>query len=468
MCILLSVQEALVVAHEHLRLECADGLKCNTDNDDDGRAAQGDAGELLRLRARADDQRRDRDDAQVDRAEERDLVEHLLDEFARRLACTEARDEPTVLLQVVGDLDRVELDRGVEVAEEDDEQEVDDDIRPGGRIKDVLHDPTVLPLRNEGADGGRQRRDRLGEDDRQDAAHVHLHRQVRALAAVHLAADHALGILHRQTALGVVDEHDEHDEQQGAEVHQHQDPPGEVAIGDVVDLADDGVREAGDDAHEQDDRDTVADAELGDLLTKPHDEGGAGRKGQDNDDGCPDIAGKVRVDEAVVAHHHIIRKALQQADGDRAVAGDAGDLLLAFLAAFLLQTLQSGDRNAQELNDDGSVDVRLDGQREDRRLRERAAGHDVEQAQDRVLQATSLEVVGQCFGVDERYGYGIAETVKQDNQKRKENFLAQFLNAPCVTKCLEHLTPPQPFLLLPRSSLSRIRRTQKPSQSASW
>ena len=63
---------------------------------------------------------------------------------------------------------------------------------------------------------------------------------------------------------------------------------------------------------------------------------------------------------------------------------------------------------------------------------------------------------------------GIAETVKQDNQKRKENFLAQFFNAPCITKCLEHLTPPQPFLLLPRSSLSRIRRTQKPSQSASW
>ena len=45
-----------------------------------------------------------------------------------------------------------------------------------------------------------------------------------------------------------------------------------------------------------------------------------------------------------------------------------------------------------------AVDVRLDGQCEDRRLRERAAGHDVEQAQDRVLQATSLEVVGQCFG----------------------------------------------------------------------
>ena len=66
----------------------------NTDNDDDGRAAQGDAGELLRLRARTDDQRRDRDDAQVDRAEECDLVEHLLDEFARRLACAEAGMNP--------------------------------------------------------------------------------------------------------------------------------------------------------------------------------------------------------------------------------------------------------------------------------------------------------------------------------------------------------------------------------------
>ena len=251
----------------------------------------------------------------------------------------------------------------------------------------MLHDPAVLPLRDEGADGGRQRRDRLGEDDRQDAAHVHLHRQVRALAAVHLAADDALGVLHRQTALGIVDEHDHDDQQQSADVHQHQHPPGEVAVGDVVDLADDGVRETGDDAHEQDDRDTVADAELGDLLTKPHDEGGTGRKGQDDDDGSPDVAGKVGVHEAVVAHHHIVSKALQQADGDRAVAGDAGDLLLAFLAAFLLQTLQRGDRNAQELNDDGSVDVRLNGQGEDRCLRERAAGHNVEQSEDRVLQA---------------------------------------------------------------------------------
>lgn len=92
---------------------------------------------------------------------------------------------------------------------------------------------------------------------------------------------------------------DHDDQQQSAEVHQHQHPPGEAAVGDVADLADDGVRETGDDAHEQDDRDVAADAELGDLLTKPHDEGGTGRKGQDDDDGSPDVAGKVGVHEAV-------------------------------------------------------------------------------------------------------------------------------------------------------------------------
>ena len=57
---------------------------------------------------------------------------------------------------------------------------------------------------------------------------------------------------------------------------------------------------------------------------------------------------------------------------------------------------------------------------------------------------------------------GIAETVKQDNQKRKENFLAQFLNAPCVTKCLEHLTPPQPFRLPSRFSLWQKRNRLRP------
>ena len=56
-------------------------------------------------------------DAQVDGAEQRDLVEHLVDEVRGGLARTEAGDEAAVLLQVVGYLNGVELDGGIEVAE---------------------------------------------------------------------------------------------------------------------------------------------------------------------------------------------------------------------------------------------------------------------------------------------------------------------------------------------------------------
>ena len=46
-----------------------------------------------------------------------DFVEHLGNEVSGRLAGTEAGDEAAVLLEVVGYLDGVELDGGVEIAE---------------------------------------------------------------------------------------------------------------------------------------------------------------------------------------------------------------------------------------------------------------------------------------------------------------------------------------------------------------
>ena len=42
----------------------------------------------------------------------------------------------------------------------------------------------------------------------------------------------------------------------------------------------DGARQADHDAGENDQRHTVADTAIGDLLTQPHDEGRSGREGQ--------------------------------------------------------------------------------------------------------------------------------------------------------------------------------------------
>ena len=91
------------------------------------------------------------------------------------------------------------------------------------------------------------------------------------------------------------------------------------------------------------------------------------------------------------------------------MAGDGGDLLAAFLAAFLLQPLKSRDGYREQLDDDGGVDVRLDGQRKYRGHREAAAGHGVPKSEYRVVDR--VEVALQHGRVDVRHGDGVAKTV---------------------------------------------------------
>ena len=63
--------------------------------------------------------------------------------------------------------------------------------------------------------------------------------RVRGLAAVHLAAHLTLGVLHGDAALGVVDEDDQHDQQQDAHDDQQSHPPLQGAGPEAVDHAGD-------------------------------------------------------------------------------------------------------------------------------------------------------------------------------------------------------------------------------------
>ena len=81
--LLLFLKEAGVVAHQHLCLDGCDGLQSNADHDDDGRAAKG---ESRVAHDRAEKNRQDRDDAEIDRAEEGNLVDDLADEVSGRTA----------------------------------------------------------------------------------------------------------------------------------------------------------------------------------------------------------------------------------------------------------------------------------------------------------------------------------------------------------------------------------------------
>ena len=116
------------------------------------------------------------------------------------------------LLHVVGDVDRVEGDRRVEIAEEDDQPDVEqvvDDRVPGCSIsaarcahglsgKKLAIVPGKIRI-DEAKIGG------ITPDG------VDLERQVRALPAVHPPADDALRVLHGDAALAALHEDDRRD-----------------------------------------------------------------------------------------------------------------------------------------------------------------------------------------------------------------------------------------------------------------
>ena len=155
----------------------------------------------------------------------------------------------------------------------------------------------------------------------------------------------------------------------------------------LLERADDGGRQAGHDAGEDDQRNAVADAPLRDLLAQPHQEDGAG--GQRHDRG-EDEARARRVDDRDACAGAL---ALQRG-GDAAGLHDGkhhgtdarvlGQLAPAALA-FLLHRLPGLVDLAHELHDDGCRDIRHHVQGEQAETIQGATGEHVEHVDDGAL-----------------------------------------------------------------------------------
>ena len=306
----------------------------------------------------------------------------------------------------------------------------------------MLVSPVARPAA-ECADRGGQARDGLCEDDRHNAGHVDLDGQVRVLATIDLTADNALGVLDRDAALSLGNENDEDDDREHGDDQQQSPVPeaAEVGLQVVEDRRDDAGRDARDDVGEQDHRDAVADAVLGDLITQPHDQRGAGREGQDDDESSQEAGAReehVAVLAVVVAEHDVIGKAHQDAQTNRRVARDLRKLLLTLFAALFAQTLESRNGDGKKLNDDGRVDIRLNRQCEDGGLREGRAGHHIEQAEDGVAQLLA-EHQGHLLHVDTGNGNDVADAVQKDDHEREEELSAQLRDLPGIADGSKHL-----------------------------
>ena len=248
------------------------------------------------------------------------------------------------------------------------------------------------------ARGLRQSQHRGSEDDRHDAAGVYAQRQVGRLAAHDLAADDALGVLHRNTALAAFDKHNERDHHDHQH-HQQQDRRNrERAPGLVLHLVPEvgyAARQADYDAGEDQQRHAVADAALGDLLAQPHDEDAARGQGQH---GHQDETDARVVDEGYAAAQRLPLQGdgdaqrLHRAQAQRQIAGPLGDLLAAQFA-FLLQLGQRLVNHGHQLQNDGCRDVRHDAQGEDRQAAQLAATEQVNEAKE--AAAVLVEELGE-------------------------------------------------------------------------
>ena len=305
-------------------------------------------------------------------------------------------------------------------------------------------------------DGRRQRQDRRREDDRHNAGCVDLDRQVSRLTTVHLAAHNALCVLDRDAALSIRHVDDEYNHRQTDKDHKDADDCGSL---EQLHECSCQRRTAGDNAREKDDRDTVADTVLGDVLAHPHNQRSTCGERHDDDDCSPD-AGLGQQTPAL--KQHVVGEALNETEQNGNIARPACDLLLAFLTAVLNHMLEGRDGNGQQLQDNRCVDIGSDAHCENRRIGQAAAGEDIHEAQKRAVGSLLLKDLRQHGEIYERNRDRRTEAEDEDNEQSVQNLLTQFCDPPRILNGLEHLRSPRPFRLPSRSSPLRKQRMPQP------
>ena len=115
-----------MMAHNELCFQRLYGIQSNTNNDQNGGTTQSDAAEGRG--EHADDDGEHSDNTEEDCTDYGDLLKHSVDKIGSRLAGTIARNGATLVLQVIGHFNGIELGISVEEGETDDHDKVEDHV----------------------------------------------------------------------------------------------------------------------------------------------------------------------------------------------------------------------------------------------------------------------------------------------------------------------------------------------------
>src|SRR5215470_829714 len=279
----------------------------------------------------------------------------------------------------------------------------------------------------------RKSQQRARENRRNHAAGVDAQRQVGGLATHDTTADHALGVLHRYSALALFDQDDEGHDGDHENKQQKDSDGGENAPGLGARLfvqVDDGARQADDDADEDDERHTVADTTFADLLAEPHDERRTSGQSQHGHQRKSDAW---MIDQGLAVNRGAGRlqsrsngERLDDTQRDCEITRVLGDFTPAQLALFL-QALEVWEYDRHQLQDDRRGDVRHDAEGKDRHAAERAAAEQVEDAQGRALRLRK-ELVQHGVVDAGRRNVG-ANAINTQQSQREQDALPQIFDA---------------------------------------
>ena len=350
------------MAHGDLRFERSDRFQRDADDNQNRSTAEGDVG----FGDHREDDREHCDQAEEDSAHEGDLRNDFREVINRGLAGPNTGDRAVVFADRVRNFHGVELDRGVEVVERQDQQKVKNPIEHTVIMEESekLFPEAALFRSHKGLDHAGQRHKRHSEDDRQDTGHVDLNRNEGRLAAVHLTSYDPFRVGYRDPSFRIGHEHDERDHDNKYDDDQRYDevvfrfiraelPPGRQR--------NKRIGATGKDTGEKDDRDTVSDALFSDLIAHPHDQHGTGYEAGHDDDAAEHAGetGVVVQDTLLIAENEVVHDAHRKRKAESRITGDFLDLLLT-VVALLGESFERRDGDGQKLNDNGSVNIRRD------------------------------------------------------------------------------------------------------------
>ena len=422
-------KEALVMTHCHLTLDFADGLDDNAYYDEHRRTAECDNAEQT-ARNYVQDKRYARHYAQEECAHERNLIEYLLDVERCGLAGTNAGNEAAVLHQVVGNLNRIERNRNIEISECDNEYQKQDYIEPAVCSESFLEPCSELAefaaclnlcVLYECHYRYGKRNKCVCKDYRHNARHIELYRQVGILTAVNLSAHYALSILNRDSSLGIGHIDNEHDVSESdndcKSCHYSDYPCSLLGALKGCHIGHNLLGKSGYDVGEEEDRDTVSDTLLIYLFAEPHNYRCTRNIASYDYDDTESIVVAFFNETVLVFHDEVITDTCDYGKNNSYISCYLVEFLSAVLTV-LSESLQRGNSYSQKLNNDLRRDVGRYAEGKKCTLSECGTRKHAEICENACLAVSGTELAYIC----ERYGDNRTYTVKYDDEKCEKYF----------------------------------------------